>query len=188
MTLAAGVTGVVVAHVVGYVLAFSNGHERAHVLHDTGHGYFSIATWAALGAGALAVVVVVAKGAASQSRGSRGTRAVPRFGALTVWQGCLFLAAEVAERLAAGAPLGEMVHGREVLLGLAVQVLVAALVVLVLGGTALVSARIAAALRRPRPMAACHTALPWSQTSPALAVRPAGTRSRAPPVPGSAIF
>jgi hypothetical protein len=186
VTLAAGVTGVVVAHVVAYVLAFSNPSQRAHVLRDTGHGYFSIAVWAGLAAGALAVAVVVARAAAGEPD-SRPNQVVPPFGALALWQGCLFLAVEVSERLAAGAPLAEMVHSHELLIGLAVELLVAAAVVLVLGGTALVTARLAAALRRPRFLAVRDARSPRPRGAAPVAVRRTGIRSRAPPAPWSAI-
>lgn len=181
VTLAAGIGGVVVAHVVTYVLAISDSRERVLVLHATGHGYLSIAGWVALGAGALAVAVVAARSAAESSGGGPGARVVPRLGALALWQASLFLAAEVCERLAAGAPLGAMVRSHEVLIALGVQLLVAGAVVLVLGGTALVGARLAAARRHSHPDAE-RSAHPRRPSTVAVGLtRSNGTGARAPP-------
>ena len=185
VTLAAGVTGVVVAHAVGYALAFTDPRHRARVLHDTGHGYFSIAAWAAIAAGALAMAIVAARGAA---RGRHDTddpplRLVPRIGALTAWQALLFLTVEVGERLAAGAPLHEMTRGHEVALGLAVQVVVAAAAVLVLGAAAVVSSRLAAALRRGPATSRRGTPRPAPRQVGTRGTVRSTVRSRAPPSP-----
>jgi hypothetical protein len=184
VTLAAGVTGVVVAHVVGYALAFTDPSQRARVLHDTGHGYFSIAAWAALAAAGLAMAIVAARGAAhDQDDGDddRPMRLVPRLGVLTAWQAVLFLAVEISERLAAGVPLHEMARGHEVAIGLAVQVVVAAAIILVLGATAAVSARLAAALRHEPASTRRGTLSPAPPPAAPRALPRTTARSRAPP-------
>lgn len=180
VTLASGISGVVLAHVVAYVLAFSDAHQRALVLHETGHGYFSIAPWIAAGAGTVALARVAIR-AASAPDGQRSWSIVPGWRPLALWQGALFLSVETTERLVARAPLSEMVHGHEVLLGLAVQLLLAGAVVVALRLTERLSARIAVALRRrPRRVGATIPLRP-AQLGVPRPLRRTATQSRAPP-------
>lgn len=180
VTVASGITGVVVAHLVAYVLAYSDAHQRAHVLHDTGHGYFAFAAWLGAAVAAASMAAVAAK-AAGRTASGRGVSVVPGFSALALWQGLLFLAVETTERVVAGASLLEMVHGHEVLIGLAVQVVVAAAIVVLLRGTERLSARIANALQHPLVAEDRGARLRPSDWRPWRLRLAAASRSRAPP-------
>src|SRR5436309_5127539 len=65
----AGVTGVVLAHVVAYGLAYPDGAQRAAALHATGHGYWPLAV-------AMAALSMLAALALTAARGVRGCAAV----------------------------------------------------------------------------------------------------------------
>lgn len=181
VTMASGITGVVLAHVLAYVLAYPDAHHRAHVLHDTGHGYFSIAVWLAVAVAAATVATVAARGATRRRASAPSASVVPEFGPLVLWQGLLFLAVEAFERVVAGPSLGEILHGHEVLIGLAVQVVVAAAIVLLLRGTERLSARIANALRYPLISDGHRTRLRPSAVRPRRRLVAGASRSRAPP-------
>jgi hypothetical protein len=140
-----GVGGIVLAHAVGYALAFPDGGLRASVLRATGHGYWPVAV--ALAALAAGGAVVLAVGA-----GVRRTWAqlLPRPLALAAFQVVGFLAVETSERIAAGIPLSALLHERAVLVGVVVQVLVALAAYFALRATANLAERLAPR-RRPWP-------------------------------------
>lgn len=185
VTFAAGVAGVVGAHLLAYALAYSNPSVRAQALRDTGHGYFPAALWLAAGAAALSLAAAAARGAALTVRHGRGRSAVPGIGALAGWQAVLFLLVESGERVLSGTPLGEMARGREVMIGLAVQVVVATVIVLLLGATERVAARIATARRRPARPGGGRTGLRPGATTYGGRLAGDATRSRSPPRPAA---
>ncbi|MDQ2827129.1 MAG: hypothetical protein M3Y04_09255 [Actinomycetota bacterium] len=182
VTVAAGVAGVGAAHLIAYGLAYADPATRAHVLRDTGHGYFAVALWLAAATATLTVAAVAARGAARVTTRAGISSVVPGLGPLAGWQAGLFLAVEVSERAITGSPLGETVHGREVLIGLAVQVVVAAAIVVILGATDRFAGGIATAGSGPAltPFGP-RTVLHPTTTQPLGRATRDATRSRAPP-------
>lgn len=155
-----GVVGVVLAHVVGYVAIFPDGHERAMHLHDTGHGYWPLAVTAA-GAAAGAVLLAAAwRGSLLGQRprdNAGGTGLWVRLAGLAAWQLALFSTMESLERTRAGVSPAVLLHGREFAVGLILQVAVAWVALLVTWLVERVARRVVIALRR-RPRRA-YTAI-----------------------------
>ena len=132
----AAFAGVVIAHGLAYLLAFPQGLLRRQVLAETGHSY-----WAA--AVALAMVCALVAGVTTITehvgRGIRHDRprnpwqvyraALVRLAAL---QSVVFVLQEVLERVRAGAPVSELLHGNFLAIGVAMQLAVALVVALVL--------------------------------------------------------
>jgi hypothetical protein len=152
-----GVAGVVMAHMLDYLLVFRSASARTHELAATGHGLWPDALAVAIGAGALAVGTAMAKGGAGALlRWAARPHDTPcrDLGALALWQVGLFTAVEVIERLAAHQSPLALAHGPLFPAGVGLQVLVAVAVLAALRflerlGTALVAA-VAGAVRRPR--------------------------------------
>lgn len=180
ITVAAGLTGVVVAHAVAYVLAFSDPRQRAHVLSSTGHGYWSVAAWGAVLAAGVALAAAVVHGAIRASGTSEG-RVVPRVSTLVGWQVAMFAGVEVLERLAAGAPVSELVHGHEFAIGLGLQVVIAAAVVVALQAVERLGARVAGGLSSTAPPARRHVERPAPSAARRSLAAVARPGSRAPP-------
>ena len=178
---ATAVAGVVLAHSVGALLAFSDGHQRAEHLAATGHGYWPAAVWVALAAGAVAVAWTAVGGA----RGARPS--TPRFAALARGQIAVFVALEVGERLVAGVPLADLHHGVAFPLGVLLQVATAGALTVLLRRLHRLAAHVAAFLRaRPRPRRSPSPWPPVRQARPQSVV--AGrARSRAPPAGPAAL-
>jgi hypothetical protein len=123
------------AHGLAYLLAFPQGLLRRQVLAETGHSY-----WAA--AVALAMVCALVAGVTTITehvgRGIRHDRprnpwqvyraALVRLAAL---QSVVFVLQEVLERVRAGAPVSELLHGNFLAIGVAIQLAVALVVALV---------------------------------------------------------
>jgi hypothetical protein len=155
--VAGGVAGVVLAHMLDYLLVFPSATERAHELAATGHGLWPDAVAAAIGAGALAAGTAMARGGAGvllRWAASRHDGPWRELGALTLWQVSLFSAVEATERLAAHQSPLQLVHGTLFPVGLGLQVLVAVSVLAALGvfrrvGATVVGA-VAGSARRPR--------------------------------------
>lgn len=163
----AAVAGVVAAHGLEYTAAHLDAAGRAHHLHATGHGYWPGAVRVAIVAAILALGVAVgssirraldAPGARRRPRGSevRGEPAL-RLAPLAVVQVTLFGGIEILERVVAGADVWELVRTPWFAAGLALQVLVAAVAVVVLR---LIGAGIERILGAPRR--------PWARRSGAL--------------------
>jgi hypothetical protein len=133
----AAITGVVLGHWIAYVVAVPGVGARDALLAETGHGYWPTAV-------ALAVVFGIAATAGTVVRHlTRGIRrdALPAAGweryrstalRLASLQASVFAVQEVVERLGAGAPLAGLAHDGFIVVGLAVQVLVAAALALLL--------------------------------------------------------
>jgi hypothetical protein len=145
---ATAVVGLVGGHLLGYVLLTPNPAERASLLARTGHGYLPKVVILAMGAAVLAGIAAAILGAArARSRtgplGVRGTTL-----RLAVLQVAGYILLEVLERLLAGHPLGHLTAA--LLLGIPLQVLVAAVGGLVLSLVARAAQALARALgRRP---------------------------------------
>jgi hypothetical protein len=125
-----GASGVVVAHVVGYTAVYPHGHQRAVYLDATGHGYWPIAVALAVAGAAASLAAAVHNGWLLARGPHRMSEAVPfwlRLAGLTTWQMLLFGAMESMERLHAGISPTVLLSSPEFGIGLAVQVAVALL-------------------------------------------------------------
>jgi len=179
LRIGAGVAGVVLAHATDYRLAYPDAVDRAHALAASGHGYWPLATSAAvLGAGLAAAAAVV--------RGAVGTSRPTRFAGLAAFQVTLFALIEVGERLAAGrspAALPHMLAERTFLLGVGVQLAVAAVVFAAAALLQRLGRRVVTSLRSASRRPARSDRPCWRPVSTLLATgyRTAGG-ARAPPV------
>lgn len=124
--------GLLGGHTLAYLAAVPVAGDRAELLHRTGHGYLPRALLVA------AVVAVMAAGAAAlrgYARGALGAGVAPGYRATAARIAALqligFALLETGERLAAGAPLGDL-PGPLFVAGLLVQILVAAAVAVIL--------------------------------------------------------
>jgi hypothetical protein len=144
--------GVILGHWLAYVAAVPGPAARARILSATGHGYWLGAVKVA---GVLAVASVGATFVGHLSRRLRDEWTEPRslFGLtlpLAGLQVAAFTVLEVVERLVAGAPLGGALHHGLFLLGVAVQVLVAAAGAMLLLWLGRSTERIDGLVRSPR--------------------------------------
>jgi hypothetical protein len=124
--LSATLAGFVLAHALDYAIVYPDPRQRAHVLRHTGHAYLGSlrgAAWTLLGLG---LVVALAQGLGSRSR-----ERSPRYSValLAAAQSAFFVSAEVGERVRSHEPLRDLFHGPLLAVGLAAQVVVAALLV-----------------------------------------------------------
>jgi hypothetical protein len=117
--------GVLIAHWLAYAIAIPRAVVRGRILAETGHSYWELAA-------RLAVVLLVVglgsivSGHVRRKAGDPRPQAASLLAArLITMQVAAFLAMEVVERLVAGAPLGGLLAGPVLLIGLAAQVLVA---------------------------------------------------------------
>jgi hypothetical protein len=154
---ATAAVGVVVGHWVAYVLTVPRPQARARALMASGHGYWTFAVKGAV------VLAFVSMGSALVRPLLDRLRAPDRrletwtwvWARLAFLQVLGFAAMEIAERLVAHAPVGEMFDHHIFGVGLAVQVLVAlagALAITMLAGAVegLVDAFARSAFPRPR--------------------------------------
>ncbi len=120
-------SGVVLGHWLTYLFAIPEPHVRAEILAASGHSYWLLAIKCAVVLGLTALGTVFLRHLGGALR--REHRGPERFSSvvvrLSVLQVVAFMAMEIAERLAAGAPVAEMFQHHLLFLGLAVQVLVA---------------------------------------------------------------
>jgi hypothetical protein len=167
--------GVFVGHAITYVLLAGNPVVRSTMLRATGHGYLPATVHAALALAVIGLAGVFLAGLGSpRSTGSGLVRNVATFQVLC------FAAIEVAERLAARAPLHDLIHvlpvGTVVQIGVAIVV---ALVIRCLLRAADVAAETATGLASPP-----HPALVPLIGAPSTAIPPhdrSVPRGRAPP-------
>ncbi len=191
LPLAGAATGGVIAgHWLSYLLAIRETRLREQILSTSGHGYW-------LGAVKIAVVVaLVGLGSVAIRHLSGRERSDAPFGermsSLTVRLAVLqligFTAMEVAERIAFGAPVGAMFLHHLYLLGLAVQIVVAAAGALVLMWFARTAERVRSAVlggrRCPGTTAVRFCRIASLVRRPLLLVGAAGLRG--PPAPSIA--
>jgi hypothetical protein len=124
----AAAAGVLVGHWLTYALLLAEPAHRQAVLSATGHGYLRVASVTVLVLILLALgsAVICALDARSDPSGAPRTTRIRRlFPRLWLLQGATFAGLEVAERLVAGAQLGDVLLGRVLLVGLLVQALAA---------------------------------------------------------------
>jgi hypothetical protein len=183
----AAVAGAVVGHGVAYALAVPQPGRRLALLAGSGHQYWSAAIAAAvvLGLGSLGATLTRSFRAGLTTGGRPAVEPPGRLaGRLALLQVTIYLVQELLERAAAGVPLGGPVNGRLLLVGVAVQLLVAAVLAVALtwaGRAAEVAGR---ALRRRLPPGADPRPV---LTRPTGWVRPAilltgALAARAPPL------
>lgn len=177
MLVAAGAAwaGLVLGHALSYLLAYPSGPERHVQLLATGHRWLGPAV---LSLGAAVPAVLVAAASRAVRTGASSPRGLlPRLAAV---QTAAFLAIEVAER---GFDLAWALTDPAVLLGLVIQVAVAAAATLVLGT---VTAAVRLATRHPRRPTRDEQRPRRPGPGTAPVVRPAflvRARRRAPPIP-----
>ena len=163
--------GVVLGHLLAYGLAYpEEGARRAH-LAATGHGWLDLATLSLLAL--IPAVLILAS--FSGLRGRAPTATWMRLAALQV---PAFLLIEVAER---GTAAGEAFSDPAVLLGIGVQLIVAALAALLLRAVAVIV--VAAARRRIRALTEPISSPALPELAPPHLIRLVRSRRRAPPVP-----
>jgi hypothetical protein len=176
--------GVVFGHWMSYLLALPSRPVRNQVLRATGHGYWPTAV-------KLAVVLAVVSLAAAAIRQFRVALAkdLPEFDGplsiavrLTGLQVVGFIALEATERAAVGAPASSLLSHHVMVLGVLVQIVVAASAALLLCLFARAAGALARALARasfPRPVRRLF--LPPSLWVPQPAVADGPSVPRAPP-------
>jgi len=120
------IVGVVLGHWLAYVLAVPDPHVRTEVLAASGHSYWLLAIKAAVVLGLTSLGTILLRYLLGRVRGDRPAddRLVSVVLRLSFLQVLAFAAMEVTERVAAGAPVGEMFQHHIFLLGLAVQLLI----------------------------------------------------------------
>jgi hypothetical protein len=165
--------GLVLGHLLAYAVAYPGEAARSSHLAGTGHGWLDVVTLSLL---AVIPAVLALTAVRSLRGGSRGTTWV-RLAALQV---PAFLMIEVAER---GASFDRAFSDPAVLIGLVVQVVVAAVAPLLLRGFSRAVAAVAARVRSPRAAAATAPAVAPLDLSPPHLVRLVRSRRRAPPLP-----
>jgi hypothetical protein len=158
----AGVGGVVAAHTIGFVLAIPNARARAHELAATGHDYWSVAVAVAVIASSAALVAAFGSGRRATPRaGTRAGASGPgRFGqwaALSAWQIVMFSAMEVTERLEVREPLHALLDERAFRIGLALQLVVAAIAIAVLAVAEYAGGLVVRVRRSPRAVVVAST-------------------------------
>jgi hypothetical protein len=181
------VAGAVIGHTLAYVVAVPQPGARLALLATTGHSYWSTAI-------AVAMVCGLASVASSLIRQFRAgllaarrppERSLGRLAArLALLQVTIYLVQELIERAAAGVPVVSPVDGRLLLAGVAVQLLVAAVLAVVLTWAGRVAEVAGRALRRRRrrhqlDLRPAHLR-PTGWVRPAILLA-AGLGGRAPP-------
>jgi hypothetical protein len=168
-------SGVVLGHLVAYLLAYPAEAERATRLADTGHGSFPLLLVSALAAipGILSLLAV---------RVMRGDRS-PSLFSTAVWLAAIqvpaFLAMEFFER---GLSLEQMVLEPAVLVGLVIQVLVAVISAVLVKTFVRAVVALTSRLRRLPRQAPARLLAPAMGHRPKRLVFLTSARRRAPPL------
>jgi hypothetical protein len=174
--------GLVLGHVLAYLIAVPDPHHRAFVLQQTGHEYLPAMAEAALVLALAGIAAVVIGAFAPEPRG--GSEALWRLaGRLALVQVLAFGGQEVVERIVAGAPLRHLASDHILVIGMAVQVVVAVAAAAFLRWLARTSTRLAEtiSLRAPLPRAGAVMALASSSWSPGTSASGSVGNVRAPP-------
>ena len=171
------VGGLLIGHAIAYLVAVPDPYHRDLVLQRTGHGYLPTVA-------ELALVAVLAAAASVIGRAFRRGDGAGSFasiaGQLAALQVVAFAGQEVTERLVARVPLGELIHDHVLVIGFAMQVLVALVGALVLRLLVRAGERVAAVVRPrrvlPRPslgarLVAITSLVPRGGRVPAFAIR-----------------
>ena len=181
------VGGTVAGHTLAYALYDPDPGTRQVLLAGSGHTYWSAAIAAATVLGLVSIGTTVTgrfrAGAQGQGRHAPDPPCTRLAAHLALLQATIYLVQEVLERLAVGVPLTDAINGRQLLLGVSVQVLVAvALAVLVTwaGRAAEVAGATFRYRRVARPRPTTDRPRPVAWVRPTLLVA-AGHGGRAPP-------
>jgi hypothetical protein len=123
-TFGLAMAGLVLGHVLAYLIAVPDPHQRAFVLQRTGHEYLPAMTEAALvlALAGMAAVVIRAFAPGVDGGSERFSWLAGRLGLVQV---AAFAGLEVVERLVAGAPLRHLASDHIIVIGIAVQIMVA---------------------------------------------------------------
>jgi hypothetical protein len=178
----AGVAGTLTAHWLAYLVSIPQARVRAAALAGAGHGYWGSAL-------KLAVVLALAGlGALAIRAGSTPQGELSGLGAfmwvlrrLVLLQVVLFAAMEVFERLVSGAPLGGLLGHDLFVLGLLLQVLVAAALALVLVAFGWTAVHVWGRLFRRTFVRPPRALVPAGVTVPRAPILRGATGVRAPP-------
>ena len=174
--------GLALGHVLAYLIAVPDPHHRAFVLQQTGHEYLPAMAEAALVLGLAGIAAVVIRAFAPGPRG--GSEPLWRLsGRLALVQVLAFGGLEVVERIVAGAPLRHLASDHILLIGMAVQVVIAVAAAAFLRWLARTSTKLAEtiSLRAPLPRAGAVVALASSSWSPGTSASGSVGNVRAPP-------
>jgi hypothetical protein len=178
--------GAVVGHGLAYALAVPEPGRRLALLAGSGHAYWSGAIAAAIVLGLVSLGATLARNfrAGLRTGGRPAGEPLGRLaGRLALLQVTIYLVQELIERAAAGIALAGPVHGRLLLTGIGVQLLVAAVLAVGLAWVGRVAEVAGRALRRRRLLRpdvrpARLRPTGWVRPAPLLA---AGLGGRAPP-------
>ena len=181
------VAGAVVGHMLAYLLAVPEPSARVALLGATGHAYWTAAIAAAtvLGLASLASTLLRRFRAGLRPGRAQPSQSVACLAAqLAGLQLAIYLVQEVLERLEVGVPAAALLNGRLLMVGIAVQVVIAVGLAVLLAVAGRVAEAAGRALhgspRRPQPVPGRMVALVAGWPSRLLA---AGLGSRAPPCP-----
>ena len=182
-TFAFAFVGLIVGHLLSYLIAIPDPARRAVVLAHSGHAYLHLAGDVAVILGFAAAVTVGLRAMAERDATDRSStaRLALRLGAL---QAVAFIAMELGERLVSGSGFGELFADHLFGIGIVVQLVIAGVGALLLRWIERVAVQIADALARSPRRRAAGT-LVVRRTSP-RSPRPAFTGAiwaRAPPLP-----
>jgi hypothetical protein len=115
--------GLLLGHSVSYMFAVPDPYHRDMILTRTGHGYLPAVSQAAAILTIAAVAAILARAWSNRER-SEPERFSSIAGTLALVQIGAFGAQEILERVVAGVPLGDLVHGHLFVIGVVVQVAV----------------------------------------------------------------
>lgn len=176
--------GLVLGHVLAYLIAVPDPHHRAFVLQQTGHEYLPAMAEGALVLGLAGIAAVVIRACAPEPRG--GPEPLwPLGGRLALVQVLAFGGLEVVERIVAGAPLRHLASDHIMLIGLAVQIVVALSGAAFLRWIARTSSKLAETAvpgHHPFPRAGTIPAFASAMWSPGVGMFGSIGNVRAPPV------
>lgn len=176
--------GLVLGHALAYLIAIPDPHQRVFALQRTGHAYLPALDQAVLMLVVAGMAAVVVR--AFAHTGDRPDRP-ERFGrlvrVLVVAQTCAFATQEVLERLVSGAPVGGLAHDHILVVGIAVQIVVAIVAAGILWLFARTATRLAAvvAARTRLPRVRVVFALPVTARRPHAPLFATAGSVRAPP-------
>jgi hypothetical protein len=184
VSIAVASAAVVVGHRLAYMAAFPDPAARELALRGAGHGYFGFLTDVAILLGGAAAA------AAFLSRLTRPGEPVPRTTTLSVRLAALqcvaFVAMEVTERVASGAPVASVLAHHLLPIGIGVQAVVALAEAILIRALLAAADEVGRAARSatPVPPARGSSLVPVPVGAPAWSL--AGpTDARSPPLPPS---
>jgi hypothetical protein len=116
--------GTVLGHWLAYLIAIPATSTRAGVLSQSGHGYWLFAVQVGMVLAAIGLALLAVRRLRTRAPQPSSTFAFHR---LVLYQASLFVGVEIVERLIVGVPMSQLFGHDVLVLGLLVQVVVAAL-------------------------------------------------------------